>query len=589
MALLREYVHRNSEEAFAALVTRHVNLVYSAALRKTGNAHAAEEITQAVFILLAQKADRLRDGTILPGWLYQTARLTSASFRRAEFRRVHREQEAYVQSLANETESGLWTQIGPLLDDAMGQLGEKDRNAVVLRFFEGKSFQEIGTAFGASENAAKKRVAYALEKLRKFFDKRGVTVGASGLVVVISANAVQAAPAGLASSIAATSFAGAAAGGTAALAFKLVGVMTTNLKIAVAVVLVVAAVSTPILLSRRARAPSPNELAGAAEPSPSKPEPAVSSPAGLDRQTRSAEGPIATNSLVERLALTPKLTAGEIEAYLQQNKRSAESLLAAFRVSGDQTFLREAAASFADDPAVQFAVIANDVFPEQRRQWLDGFKATSPDNALAWYFSALDYFKTKQTDLALQELAEATRKQSFKAYVAQTSQAVEEMYNLAGRSSLEAKAAPAFTPLVLHLRQLRNLADQMMQVHQQYGEQGDTASADTLAGMGLVLGDRLSTGANNQLVIDQLMGIAIEQKFLGKLDPAATYDSLGRPVSDVAAEIDRRKEAIKQAGQLTQRLLPTLNETELANYLDRLKVYGEPEAQAWLQSKYGQP
>jgi len=91
MALLREYVHRNSEEAFAALVTRHVNLVYSAALRKTGNAHAAEEITQAVFIILARKADGLRDGTILSGWLYQTARLTSASFLRTEIRRGGRD------------------------------------------------------------------------------------------------------------------------------------------------------------------------------------------------------------------------------------------------------------------------------------------------------------------------------------------------------------------------------------------------------------------------------------------------------------------------------------------------------------------
>jgi RNA polymerase sigma factor (sigma-70 family) len=201
MELLREYVHRNSEAAFAALVTRHVNLVYSAALRKTGYTHAAEEVTQAVFILLARKADRLRDGTILSDWLYQTARLTSASFRRTEFRRVHREQEAYVQSLAHETESELWTQIGPLLDDALGQLGEKDRNAVVLRLFEGKSFAEIRTAFGASENAAKKRVSHGLEKLRKFFAKRGVTVGASGLAVAIAANAVQAAPVGLAVTI----------------------------------------------------------------------------------------------------------------------------------------------------------------------------------------------------------------------------------------------------------------------------------------------------------------------------------------------------------------------------------------------------
>jgi RNA polymerase sigma factor (sigma-70 family) len=151
MELLRQYVQRNSDEAFATLVTRHVNLVYSAALRKTGDPNAAEEITQAVFIILAKKAGRLSPGTILSGWLYQAARLTSASFLRTEIRRARREQEAYMQSLANETEPELWPQMAPLLEDAMGRLGEKDRNAIALRFFEGKSFQEIGTAFGASE------------------------------------------------------------------------------------------------------------------------------------------------------------------------------------------------------------------------------------------------------------------------------------------------------------------------------------------------------------------------------------------------------------------------------------------------------
>jgi RNA polymerase sigma factor (sigma-70 family) len=237
MELLRQYADRNSDEVFAALVARHVNLVYSAALRKTGNADAAQEITQAVFIILAQKAGRLSQRTILSGWLYQTTRLTAANFLRTEIRRVHREQEAYMQSLANETEPELWPQMAPLLEDAMGQLGEKDRNAIALRFFEGKSFQEIGAAFGASDNAAKKRVAHALEKLHRYFSKHGVSSTTAIIAGAISANSAHAAPVGLATTITATVIKGpAVAASTLALVKGTLKVMTwMKLKIALSI------------------------------------------------------------------------------------------------------------------------------------------------------------------------------------------------------------------------------------------------------------------------------------------------------------------------------------------------------------------
>src|SRR5665647_1752557 len=208
--LLAEFARNESEAAFAALIARYVNLVYSAALRFTGNPHHAEEITQAVFIILARKAGSLRRGTVLSGWLYQTARLTAANFVKSEIRRQRREQEAYMQSTLSEPETAAWEQIAPLLDEAMGRLGETDRNAVVLRFFENKTAQEVAATLKLNDAAAHKRVNRAVEKLRKFFTKRGVTLSATLIVGAVSANSVQAAPVGLALTISATAAKGAA-------------------------------------------------------------------------------------------------------------------------------------------------------------------------------------------------------------------------------------------------------------------------------------------------------------------------------------------------------------------------------------------
>jgi RNA polymerase sigma factor (sigma-70 family) len=208
--LLARYARENSEEAFAALVGRHVNLVYSVALRSAGNSHSAEEITQAVFIILARKAKSFSRQTILTGWLHQTARLTAANFLRTEIRRQNREQEAFMQSALNETDPETWTQIAPLLDDAISNLNERDRNAILLRYFENKSAREMAAALRVDEPAAQKRVTRAVEKLRKFFAKRGVTLTAAAIAGAVSANSVQAAPVGLAATVTAAAAKGAA-------------------------------------------------------------------------------------------------------------------------------------------------------------------------------------------------------------------------------------------------------------------------------------------------------------------------------------------------------------------------------------------
>jgi RNA polymerase sigma factor (sigma-70 family) len=197
MALLREY-ERGSEDAFAMLVARHVNKVYSVALRHTGNSHHAEEITQVVFVILARKSRSLGKRVILEGWLYQTARLTALASARSEIRRAHREQEACMQSVSNENESEVWRQIAPLLDAAIASLNETDRHAVVLRFLYGKNMKEVGAVLGSNEGATRLRVHRAMDKLRNFFHKHGIVSTSEILAGEMLVHGVQIAPLGLA-------------------------------------------------------------------------------------------------------------------------------------------------------------------------------------------------------------------------------------------------------------------------------------------------------------------------------------------------------------------------------------------------------
>jgi len=244
-ALLRQYTENNSDDAFAALVTRHINLVYSVALRQVGNPHHAEEIVQAVFIILAKKAAQLRQEKALASWLFQAPRLTANNFIRSESRRHRREEEAFMQSVLDEAGTAVWPRIAPLLDDAVAALRTKDREALVLRFYEGRNLREVGAALGASEDAAEKRVNRALEKLRKFFTKRGVNSTAEIIAGAISAHSVSAAPVGLALKISAVAVAKGAAAGTSTLtlvkgALKIMAwtKMKTAIVVAVSVLLV---------------------------------------------------------------------------------------------------------------------------------------------------------------------------------------------------------------------------------------------------------------------------------------------------------------------------------------------------------------
>lgn len=226
--LLRRYTEEKSETAFAELVQRNVDLVYSAARRRLGgDAHAAADVTQQVFSALARRAGELSRGVVLPAWLYNTTRNLAVDLVRAERRRRAREQEAQLMhdSLANHKPNADWERLRPLLDATMDELGGRDREAVVLRYFARQTFGEIGRTLKLSEDAARMRVDRALEKLRTLLARRGVTSTASALGAVLSAGAVAAAPVGLTSVVcdAALGQAGVAGAGAGILTF-----MTTN-------------------------------------------------------------------------------------------------------------------------------------------------------------------------------------------------------------------------------------------------------------------------------------------------------------------------------------------------------------------------
>lgn len=201
--LLQDYVRTNSQEAFKALVTRHLNLVYSAAHRQVRSSQLAEDVAQSVFLDLARHAARLRPDQPLTAWLFLVTRRTAVDVVRRESRRQAREQFA-AEIAALKTPSPTWPQVKEVVDEAMESLSDAERSAVLLRFFENRSLREVGETLGVSEDTAQKRVSRALERLRRLLLRRGVAVSAAGLAADLSAHGVQAAPATLAASVTAT-------------------------------------------------------------------------------------------------------------------------------------------------------------------------------------------------------------------------------------------------------------------------------------------------------------------------------------------------------------------------------------------------
>jgi len=249
--LLREYARTGSETAFGELVSRHADLVYSAALRQVTEPDFARDVAQSVFTDLARKAKSLSDDVVLAGWLYRSTRFAALTFLRNERRRQNRERQAmHLLDPPGESSSD-WDRIRPLLDEAMANLGDTDRDALVLRYFKNEDLRAVGIALGTSEDAAQKRVTRALEKLRAFLLRRGVTLSSAALASALTGSAVQAAPAALAGTISTAVIAGGAAA-TAGSAFDFLNLMSmTKLKAGLLSAAIVVGAGTPILVQQQ--------------------------------------------------------------------------------------------------------------------------------------------------------------------------------------------------------------------------------------------------------------------------------------------------------------------------------------------------
>jgi RNA polymerase sigma factor (sigma-70 family) len=600
--LLHRYAAEGSETAFADLVRRHVDLVYSAALRMlNGDAHRAQDVSQQVFSELASQAKSLSRHPALTGWLYTTTRRMAWRTIRSERRRASREQAAHTMNELTRESAGepTWDNLRPVIDDAMHELNETDRAAVLLRLFKNKSLREVGAELGLTENAARMRVERALDKLRRCLARKGVNSAASALAVALSANAITSTPVGFTAGLAGASLAAANAQSTSIpTILKLMA--SAKLKLGLAAVLV-AGVAATFMAEHQALLNARNENDSLRREIAQLKADNDAFSYRLNRRAQAAlnfraSGPTPqkvtseTNNLRGRLIANPiKVTAAQLAQYVDASHHSAASLLAAFRVSHDPKFLAEAMEKYPNDPHVDFeAVLGTNSPATDRRQWLTAFENSAPDNALPNYLSALDYFKSGQTDQGIQEMAAATAKKGFQDYSMDRMLDDQEAYLAAGSSPTEAEISAATQLLLPQLLQIKNLGQDLVELSKTYQQAGDATSAQATLQMAVQLGQRYANTAPAETEISQLVGMAVERMALGTMDPQTPYGDNGQTVQDQINQLTQQRTTINDLNQQAGPLLETMSDGDYLTYKERWMAFGEESALRWVIGRYGQ-
>jgi hypothetical protein len=288
--------------------------------------------------------------------------------------------------------------------------------------------------------------------------------------------------------------------------------------------------------------------------------------------------------------MPPQISREQAEAWLARHHRNATGLLAAFRARGDTNYLNEAATNFPNDPHVELAILAHGAFPEDRRRWLDLFKASSPGNSLADYFSAEDHLKSGAPEAALNELLAASGKSQFDNFETESRLDGEALYAYAGKSPVEsgqASLADISAEALPELATFKRLAMGMGDMQKQYFAAGDADSAVNLAQMGMTLGNQLGSGDSGKYIINQLVGIADQNIALAKLDPNTSYDFLnGQTPGQVLQQLKEQKASYRELSASFRAVYPQLTEEELVGFVERSKINGELEAMRWVVQQH---
>jgi len=607
-SLLTNYVRTGADDAFRELIARYLDLVYSTALRMVeGDAHRAKDVTQAVFVDLARMAGTLPDEVMLGGWLHRHTCFVAANVMRSERRRQSRERQAVEMNVLQAHPEMDFTRVAPILDEAINELGEADRTAILLRFFEQQDFRTVGEALGSGEDAARMRVNRALEKLESLLKRRGVTASSAALSIVLTANAVHAAPIGLVVTVStAAALAGTTIASVTATTAKAIAMPTLQKTLITAAAV---SLATFAMLQRQSQVSlrkenqslrqqveqlSPlaaenqrlaSQLADAEmvflpfPPTPALP-PATAAP---------PEEP-STNVLSRLLNgdQVLRLTSTQAEEFLKENRRTAASLLAAYRTSGDQALLAEAMQLYPTNVNVAFeAAFKTDATPEERRHWLDVFKQAAPDNPMANYLSALNHFQSGQSDLAVQDFAAASGKKHFNDYTLDRIQGDEEAFRSAGYTEAETGMAATWGLVLPQLVQLRDAGQKMIELAGAYRQAGDEASAQAALRMVVNMGAQFdgSTEKAGVPLVSQLVGLALQRKALAALDPASSFSG-NQSVQERIEHLNQQSESIKGLVKLTGPLQPRMSAQDWISYNDRTRTFGEENAIRWLTEKY---